>query len=401
LVIKIKLQMSGKYFDNNANCPIDDQTLAEYMKGARIGNVSCETKLAERGKKLISELKSYIACEFSGNCTYKAIITSGGSESNSTVIAHYMYTALINGLRPHFVSSAVEHPSITDYFERLERDGAATISWIKPKFNGEIAIEDINGAIQPDTVCVFLQSVNSETGCVQNIVALQGLLRNKSKTLNRNIGLHVDHVQGLRRIEYPKDVGDTIALSLHKVGAPLGIGILLTRIPITPLIAGKQNDSMRGGTYNIGAIEAGYGALKRFNYKQHKVYKQYFINTLSRHFKVIEYPKLDIRNPAPTIILFSDKKCLPHTLFFAIMVNTKVLCGLAVKRFMFSEGYTIGTGTACANEATEPLSHGSMVASDIPDAIKKGFIRISFGCDVNQQKLEKLAGKFAKLIKFI
>lgn len=394
--------MNVKYFDNNANCPIDDQTLSEYVKGAKIGNVSCETKFAERGKALINELKSSVSCEFSGNCNYKAIITSGGSESNSTVISHYIYTyRTMNGIVPHFISSSVEHPSITDYLERAERDGVATISWIKPSSNGEISVEDINAVIQPNTACVFLQSVNSETGCVQNIAALQLLLKAKSKTLNRNINLHVDHVQGFRRMDYPKDVGDTISLSLHKVGAPLGIGILLTRIAITPLIAGKQNDSLRGGTYNIGAIEAAVGALKRFKYKQPKVYKQFFLNCLSRNFEIIEYPNLNINNTAPVIVLFSDKKCLPHTLFFAIMIKSKIVCGLAVKKFMFAEGYTIGTGTACANEATGPLEHGSMVSADIPDPIKKGFIRVSFGCNVNQQSLEKLANKFAKLIKFI
>jgi cysteine desulfurase len=390
------------YYDHNANCPIDSVTLSEYVKASKIGNVSCMTSLAEKGKKIINEIKSSLSCEFSGKCQYKTIITSGGSESNSTVINHYMYEyRTLNGIIPHFICSTVEHPSITDYLERLENDGVATITWIKPKFNGEINIADISNSIQADTVCVFLQSVNSETGCVQNIVALQLLLRKASKSLNRNIMLHVDHVQGFRRMEYPKDVGDTISISLHKIGAPLGIGVLLTKIQLTPLIAGKQNDSLRGGTYNIGAIAASVSILSRFTYNSPSQYKRYFLDRLSEHFRVISYGELDITKTEPTIILFSDKKCLPHTVFFAIMVDTKILCGLAVKSFMYAKGFTIGTGTACANETNKVLTRGSMASADIPEAVKKGFIRISFGCNVNEKNLGKLATGFSKLLNHI
>lgn len=408
------MKFAEKYFDNNANCPITSETLNEYVAGSRIGNVSCNTKFAKRGKELINQLKSSMATEFGNANDYTAIITSGGSESNSTVISHYVYTSrLLHGFKPNFISSSVEHPSITDYLERLEEDGVATVTWIKPSFNGGISIQDIEAAIRPDTICVFLQSVNSETGCIQNIAALQLLLQNKSKTLNRFIGLHVDNVQGFRRINYPKNVGDTISLSLHKVGAPLGIGILLTRIKLTPLIAGKQNSGLRGGTYNIGAIEASLGALRRFSYNNPKQYKRYFLTQMARAYNIIEFPQLKMDEFAHvgngethipnerTIILFSDAKCLPHTIFFAIMVNTKILCGLRVKEFMFSEGYTIGTGTACANEATKALEHGSMASADLPGAIKKGFIRISFGCSINENSLKKLSDKFIKMLRYI
>lgn len=400
--------MSSGFFDNNANYPISNEVLVDYARGCKMGNVGCRTKMAEIGRKLIESFTNFIENEFSDHAnphsTYKAIITSGGSESNSTVINHYLYkTKILNGIRPHFVCSTVEHPSITEYLIKLEEDDVADINWIQPKYNGGVPIENIIAAVNNNTTCVFLQSVNSETGCVQNIAGLQIALK------QMGVPFHVDHVQGYRKTRYPVGVGDTISLSLHKIGAPLGIGVLLYKGDLHPMIAGKQNSGKRGGTYNIGTITAASKVLQTFSMREMKVYKQFFLKELSKYYQII-IPSSELRaHPSakldqikisdnPTVLLFSDEQCLSHTLFLTIFLNRKPLCGKAVKEYMFQHGYTIATGTACGNEpGIKVEARGSMLSSDIPEPFKVGFLRISFGNNINEKILRQFAKQFKHL----
>lgn len=395
--------MSNGFFDNNANCPISDDVITDYIRGCKIGNVGCRTRNAELGRKLIDNFISFIENEFSSGqagpgTAYRAIITSGGSESNSTVIYHHLYNSkILNGIRPHFVCSTVEHPSITEYLIALENDNVADVSWIRPKYNGAVPIENIMAEVTPATTCVFLQSVNSETGCVQNIAALQKALK------KYGVPLHVDHVQGYRKTRYPNGVGDTISLSLHKIGAPLGIGVLLYRGNINPMIAGKQNGGKRGGTYNIGVITAASKVLQTFTMREMKVYKQFFLKELSKYYIMVmpnhsRLEQIKISN-RPTILLFSDEQCLSHTLFLTIFLNGNPVCGKAIKEYMYQHGYTIATGTACGSEPGAKIeARGSMLSSDIPEPFKIGFLRISFGNNINEKMLKKFAKKFKDLI---
>src|SRR5262249_60824809 len=77
--------------------------------------------------------------------------------------------------------------------------------------------------------------------------------------------LHVDAVQGVGRISCDIKVlgADLLTLSGHKIGAPKGVGALITRTALSrldPLIkGGGQERNARSGTENVAAI-AGFGA---------------------------------------------------------------------------------------------------------------------------------------------
>ena len=75
--------------------------------------------------------------------------------------------------------------------------------------------------------------------------------------------LHVDAVQAVGRI--PTDaarMGDTWALSAHKLGGPQGVGALVNvtgRTLTADVRGGGQERGLRAGTENVAAI-AGFGA---------------------------------------------------------------------------------------------------------------------------------------------
>jgi len=105
----------------------------------------------------------------------------------------------------------------------------------------------------PALVCLML--ANNETGTLQPIEAAAALCRAHGALL------HVDAVQAAGRMPCGM-VGDSMALSSHKLGGPKGAGALLLGpgVDVAPMIAGGgQERGRRGGTPALPAI-AGFAA---------------------------------------------------------------------------------------------------------------------------------------------
>lgn len=379
------------YLDSNANYPPSDTVLRKFAEGCSKRNISSyiDTKTAEE----INNLKNTIAY-LSGdpNINYEMIFTSGGSESNSTVINHFFYKAVSQGTIPAYVCMMSEHSSVVSLLQQLESDNMAKVTWLKPKWTGEFPITVLASILEesnPD--CVFCQSVNSETGCINDIGRVQEIINEFNRNRNADVNLAIDNVQGFARINYPESIGDFISISLHKIGAPIGIGVLMYRedIDLHPLVGGKQNGGKRGGTYNVGSIFAANQALKEFKYQKCCQSCSKFINIVKSHIRTIQYEdylKLPDKNGA-YIVTFNAPRKLEHVFMICIVVDGQALCGRRLKKIFEDKKIIIGTGSACgtANRDT------GMGLSDI--VFKGGLIRFSFHCN---SKIE--VNKAAKLL---
>jgi cysteine desulfurase len=109
---------------------------------------------------------------------------------------------------------------------------------------------------------------NNETGVIQpvaDVVKLAG-----------DIPVHTDAVQSFTKVPLSyKELGVTsMALSAHKVGGPLGIGVLVLRrayeIPAL-LHGGGQEREIRSGTLNAPSIVAFAAAVEKSTYDAAKV----------------------------------------------------------------------------------------------------------------------------------
>lgn len=368
------------YFDNNANVPMRDEILNAYKIGISYGNISNHSKGAEVGMFMKNELTRYLKSSFPGMNVY---YTSGGSESNSTIISNFKNS--------HIVCSSVEHWSIIAALEGHE------VSWLKPRPTGHINPDGLLGLTNNRTGLIIMQSVNSETGAKQDLMKL--IVNNSSR-----IPIHCDHVQGFMKTDsmigiskYCERVKQPIsfAISFHKIGAPIGFGAIITNMNFSPLVHGKQNDGKRGGTYNAPAICATLKAINMYNYNKIYELREVFDREIKKHFIVINYADLMNAlqsgakiNSSGYIVMFSCQGCLPHTIFFAICErNNTILCGSVVREMLAKKDIVIGIGSAC-NDVKETM--GSMRSSEIPEELKNGFIRISLSCYNTQSEIKKL-----------
>lgn len=174
--------------------------------------------------------------------------TSGGTESNNWAIKC--------GLRAvdkrHLIVSAAEHKSVLEAARAMEGEGFA-VTYINPDSRGLVNIEAIAAAIRPDTGLISVQSVNNETGVLQNTQAIAALAR------SRGILYHCDAVQSFGHSPLPLDKADMLSVSAHKLGGPAGTGLLVVRQPVllAPLIhGGGQELGRRSGTENAAGIAA-------------------------------------------------------------------------------------------------------------------------------------------------
>jgi cysteine desulfurase len=150
------------------------------------------------------------------------VFTSGATESNNLAIkgaAHFY-----SGKGKHIVTVSTEHKAVLDTVRELERQGF-TATYLEPRENGLIDIEQFKLALRPDTIVASVMAVNNEIGVIQPIAELGEICRDKG------IVFHVDAAQATGKM--PIDMNqlkvDLMAFSAHKTYGPKGIGALYVR----------------------------------------------------------------------------------------------------------------------------------------------------------------------------
>ncbi len=172
---------------------------------------------------------------------HDVIFTSGASEALSV--------ALTRAQADTVLVSSVEHDAV----HRTVPDAYM----IPVGSNGLVARDALVGrlgALGAKSPLVAVQSANNETGVLQPLDVLAGIVRDAGGLLL------VDASQTAGKLPLPD--ADFIAISGHKFGGPPGIGALLVRDLGTLRPHGGQERGYRGGTENVPAALAMAAALE-------------------------------------------------------------------------------------------------------------------------------------------
>ena len=182
--------------------------------------------------------------------------TSGGTESNNWAIK----CGIRSSGKRHMIVSAAEHKSVLESARAMEKEGFA-VTYIKPDAHGLVSLDSIEAALRPDTGLISVQSVNNETGVIQDLAGIAALAK------SRRILCHCDAVQSFAHSPLPLERADLVSLSAHKLGGPVGLGLLVMRQPLLlpPLIhGGGQELGLRSGTENAAGI-AGFALAAKLS----------------------------------------------------------------------------------------------------------------------------------------
>ena len=244
------------YLDYNATTPVDPRVVDAMLPYLRehYGNPASGHALGRRARVGVESARGQVASLL--NCEPDEILfTSGGSESNNTVILGKADRAP-QGKR-HVIASAIEHPAVVEPCRLLEKRGWRA-SWLPVDGAGLVHAAHLSRALDDETALVSVMLANNETGAIQPIAALSELCR------QRGVPIHTDAAQAVGKI--PVDVRalgvDFLSVAGHKLYAPKGVGALFIRKGQTlpPFVLGAgQESGRRAGTENVPEI-VGLGA---------------------------------------------------------------------------------------------------------------------------------------------
>ena len=255
------------YLDHAATTPMADAAIAAMTSSlSKIGNPSSLHTQGRATRKDVEDAREVIA-KAVGALPSEIIFTGSGTEADNAAIKGLFWKSG----KKVIVISAVEHHAVLDPARWLvEHEGAELIE-IPVTKTGLIDLDFLKELITKRGNEIALISVmhsNNETGVIQpvgEVVKIAG-----------DIPVHTDAVQSFTKtpLSY-KELGVmSMALSAHKVGGPLGIGVLVLRrafeIPAL-LHGGGQEREIRSGTLNAPSIVAFAAAVESSNYDSARV----------------------------------------------------------------------------------------------------------------------------------
>ncbi len=360
------------YLDHAATtpvCPQAAQAALEAMTGG-FGNPSSQYPLGREAAQKREADRAVIAKAL-GCGSGELIFTSCGTEGDNWAIR----AAVEYGRRKggHILTTAMEHDGVLQPMKALEREGFA-VTYLKPDKAGHIDPEAVREAVRPDTILVSMMLVNNEVGTILPVRAAHEAIREKGAPAL----LHTDAVQGFLKVPFtPKELGaDLVTICGHKVRAPKGIGALYIRKELHSklrplLLGGGQEGGLRPGTEPTAQIAAFAAAVEAwgpdFNDRIRSV-KDYAAQALS----AIEGVTLISSGDAPHILAIS----LPD---FSGQTLVEALGGQEV---------CVSSGSACHRGKPSHVFE----AMPLPQKVKYGAIRISFGPESTREEVDRLAG---------
>ena len=359
------------YLDNNATTPITPSVKKYFIECLdAFGNASTLYSLGQQADALLELARKRLATSL--DVTPEEIIfTSGGTESNNLAIKGAAYAN--RGKGNHLITSAIEHPSVLNVFNYLQRKGFQ-VTYLPVTPVGFVDPDILKAALRPETILVSIMAANNETGMIQNIPGLTKIIRAQ----NPEIIIHTDAVQAFGKISISVKAWDVDLLSIsgHKIHAPKGIGCLYVRrgVRLDPLCeGGPQERGLRPGTEPVPLIAA-LGLAAEEAMTALPAYTQ--LQDLK--LKLLQ----DLKAWREDIVINGDVSLsLPNTLNITIPgINAE-----AVVLKLDQAGVLVGNGAACSSGKNE--SSYVLKAMGVPSVMARSSLRISLSLLMTELEL--------------
>ena len=304
----------------------------------------------------------------------EVIFTSGGTEAdNLAVKGLYWARRDADPKRTRILCSPVEHHAVLDTVEWLEKHEGATAVYLPVDADGVVSLDAVRRELEQhadSTALLTVMWANNEVGTLQDIPALVELAH------SFGVPVHSDAVQafGAVPVDFRESGLDTMAVTGHKIGGPVGVGALVVgrAVKLTPVLhGGGQERDIRSGTLDKPGIAA-FAAVAR-EVTENLAEESSRLRTLRNHLiAAVEraVPEARLRGPRddedgtrrlPGNAHFTFPGCEGDSLLF--------LLDLA--------GVESSTGSACSAGVPRP-SH-VLLAMGLPEEQARGAQRFSLG----------------------
>ena len=320
--------------------------------------------------------------------------TSGSSESNCWAIQGYLLAGVMDISTTSIVTTKIEHKSIMDCVDAMERFGNATyycdVTYLDVDKDGFVNMEQLESVFkdreEPDYYDIFvsIQLANNEVGTIQDIKAISDIIHKYGGIL------HVDATQAFGQI--PIDVKamgiDMLSASAHKVGGVKGVGLLYKKkdIEIQPIIYGSQNAGQRGGTENVAGIVGFAKAVELASDEMEdrlalSVMRDYFISELTRNGCKLNGASVHR---------------LPNN------INVQLPEGIGSEELLYMldlDDIQCSAGSACNSHSKKPSY--VLKALGLTDEEAARSVRFTISSDITYDDIDYVVEKIVKIMKII
>ncbi|WP_297081733.1 cysteine desulfurase family protein [uncultured Demequina sp.] len=251
--------MPRHYLDHAATTPMLDRAREAYVDElSRVGNPSALHTSGRLARSVVEDARERMAAALGAHAT-EVIWTSGGTEADNVAIKGLFWARHgADPRRTRIVTTAIEHHAGLDPAHWLEAEHGATVVVLPVGSDGRVDLDALRAEVAENFDQIALVSVmwaNNEVGAIQPMREIVNI------ATEHDIPVHADAVQAVGHV--PVDFRGaglaTMAVSAHKFGGPVGVGVLAARrdLTITPLThGGGQERKVRSGTLNAAGFHA-------------------------------------------------------------------------------------------------------------------------------------------------
>ena len=384
--------MADIYLDYNATTPIDPQVagaMLPFVKGGLnglFGNPSSGHSFGLAAREGVDTARTQVAgmlgCDIDG-----LIFTSGGTEANNHAISGVAGAYRERG--NHIITSAVEHPAVTEVCRHLEGRGYR-VTYLSVDEYGMVDPQQVEAAITPETLLVTIMHANNEVGTVMPIAEIADIAHRHGALL------HSDCAQSVGKIPVRvDDLGvDLLSIAGHKLYAPKGIGALYIRpgVRLEKLMHGANHEQdRRAGTENVIEM-AGLGRACELIEQNLSAYAAHMAAMRDR----LERGLLDSgsgsnwRCAAGARVNGHPEKRLPNTssISFRGVEADRVLASLPT--------VAASAGAACHSDRVE-VSH-VLAAMNVPEEYAMGTFRLTVGRFTTEDEIDRAVAEIREVV---
>lgn len=373
--------MPAIYLDYNATTPIDPQVgeaMLPYVHGL-FGNPSSSHSFGLAAREGVDLARRQVA-GLLGCSAEELIFTSGGTEANNHAIKGIAFAHRQRG--NHIITSAVEHPAVTEVCRYLEALGFR-VTYLPVDGQGLVDVDQLKGALTAETILVTIMHANNEVGAIEPISEIAEAAHSVG------VLVHTDCAQSVGKIPVNvDDLGvDLLSIAGHKLYAPKGIGALCIKsgTELEKFMHGASHEqNRRAGTENVIEM-VGLGAACQLIHQNLAEY--------ANHMRVMRD-----RLEGKLLQCGVDARVNGH--LHQRLPNTSSVSfrGLEADRILASlPTVAASAGAACHSDQVE-LSH-VLSAMAVPLEYAMGTIRFSVGRFTTVEEIDRAVAEVIQVIE--
>ena len=356
------------YLDHAASTPLRPAARDAWLAAAERhhANPTGSHLAARDARRALDRAREQVAAAL-GATPGEIVFTSGGSEADNMAVRGALRA---RGETAVAVSTEAEHHAVHD---PVERAGGVLVGVDERGVVDLAALADVLEERGDDVAVVSVIAVNNETGSIAPLRKVAAAVRD----LAPGALLHTDAVQAVNWIDVATETADfdLVSVTGHKVGSPVGTGVLVVRdgVELDPLIVGGgQERGRRAGTPDVAGAASFAAALTETAEQR--------IDSVER-LAVLRDGLIDgLAGRLGDRVLVSAARTDGDRSHIAAGIANVCICGVQSEALLFlidDAGVRASAASSCSSGAQDP-SH-VLAAMGVPREVALGSLRLSLG----------------------